>query len=67
MTGTHRQSVSSSTAVWRVALLILVFVKESPVWLENREFLRNNITQALMSVYPDYSGVERRQSRDQCR
>src|ERR1700688_1223252 len=26
MTGTHRQSVSSSTAVWRVALLILAVV-----------------------------------------
>jgi MFS family permease len=34
--------IVSAIPAYGVALLILVFVKESPVWLENREFLRNN-------------------------
>jgi MFS family permease len=35
-----------------VALLILVFVKESPVWVENREFLRGNRTKTgLLQIF----------------
>ncbi|SOE92103.1 Sugar phosphate permease [Burkholderia sp. D7] len=44
--------IVAAIPAYGVALLILVFVKESPVWLENREFLRNNKNKAgLLEIF----------------
>lgn len=48
----RRLFMMSAAPAYCVALLILVFVRESPVWLENREFLRRNKTRAgLLQIF----------------
>jgi predicted MFS family arabinose efflux permease len=52
----RRLFIISSIPAYCIALFILVFVKESPVWLANREFLKSNASKAgLMQIFqPKY-------------
>ncbi|WP_109476220.1 MFS transporter [Paraburkholderia sp. C35] len=52
----RRLFILSSVPAYCIALFILVFVKESPVWLANRDFLKRNASKGnLLQIFrPEY-------------
>jgi len=52
----RRLFILSSVPAYCIAIFILLFVKESPVWLANREFLKRNASKGnLLQIFtPEY-------------